>query len=390
VGDIVIVAPWVIAMFATMVLAAGLWSWRWRRSTPVRRVLASLTALVTVVLTVAASVNAHYAYLPRLRDAADLVWPGLSYTTVSTRVLQPGRHEVHPGGGVLRLSLPDGHDGLGPSSALLYLPPQYFLDPAASFPVVYLLHGSPGSSEDWFRAGDAEAIGRWLARRGQPSVLVAPRLSRSWLDDSECVDGRREAVETHLLRTVLTSVELAVRVRSDRAGRVLVGNSAGGFCALNIGLRHRDAFGTVISLSGETHPTYTGGLQALFGRRNLSARIRSNSPDLYAAELPPGPPTRLWLDSGRADLVPLGQLTRLSRLLRGRSDLQARLVLRPGGHDYGVWRPGLRAALGWAVPPSATDPRRRLALSLRRQRISPAAAAAARSSQDVPVVGPSE
>ena len=56
-----------------------------------------------------------------------------------------------PGHGVvLRVSVGDAAAHISPRDTYVYLPPQYF-DPArphARFPVLYLLHGSPGTSID--------------------------------------------------------------------------------------------------------------------------------------------------------------------------------------------------------------------------------------------------
>ena len=77
--------------------------------------------------------------------------------------------------------------------------------------MVYLFHGSPGVAKDWFRGGEAAQIGLPLARAGHPVIMVAPRMSKGWLDDPECVDGMHEKVETHLLRDVIPTVDRHLR-----------------------------------------------------------------------------------------------------------------------------------------------------------------------------------
>jgi enterochelin esterase-like enzyme len=55
---------------------------------------------------------------------------------------------AHPRGAVVTLRVPDSRVGFSARQVLVYLPPQYFADATARFPVVYLLHGSPGIPVD--------------------------------------------------------------------------------------------------------------------------------------------------------------------------------------------------------------------------------------------------
>jgi enterochelin esterase-like enzyme len=183
-------------------------------------------------------------------------------------------------------------------------------------------------------------------------VIVMPRMSHHWLDDPECVDGIHLRAETHLTSDVLPTVDEDLRTAPGPSGRVIAGMSAGGFCALNLGLRHRDLFGTIVDLSGLDRPTHTGGVAALFGPGPLGlAHAAANDPSRYAGRLPQRMPTRIWLDSGRSDRSVLAGMTRLEATFRSRG-IDARLTVRPGRHTYSVWRPALRQALAWAFSPS--------------------------------------
>jgi hypothetical protein len=65
--------------------------------------------------------------------------------------------------------------------------------------------------------------------------------------------------------------------------------SAGGYCALNLGLRHRDAVATIIDMSGDTVPTHSHGAASLFGAHNPNGAgdVLTNSPARTAATLNP-------------------------------------------------------------------------------------------------------
>ena len=129
----------------------------------------------------------------------------------------------------------DPAHGFGVTDNVAYLPPQYFTDPNARFPVVYLFHGSPGRPADWFHGGRAAQEGHAVAAAGHPAIVFAAQMSRSWTDDPECVDGVHELVESHLLAQVIPTVDSHLRTLADR-DRVFAGMSAGGYCALNLGL----------------------------------------------------------------------------------------------------------------------------------------------------------
>jgi enterochelin esterase-like enzyme len=313
-----------------------------------------VTANVLSVATVATAVNDHYAYLPTVGDllsAADgehnlPTWPAVA-ALAPAAVLR-----AHPRGVVVRLAVPDRGSGFGPSRALVYLPPQYFTEPGRRFGVVYLFHGSPGVPGDWFRGGGAGTTAAGLAARGRPLIVVAPRMSHRWQDDPECVDGRTEKVETHFVRDVLPAVDGTLRTVPDRTGRTVGGMSAGGYCALNLGLRHRALIGAIIDMSGDIQPTHTGGLAPLFGTGPAAVTLaRTNTPALYAASVPADPPTRIWFDCGDDELGLLPGMYRLNQVLAGRG-VRAEMHVREGGHTFHVWRPALADALAWLTGPT--------------------------------------
>lgn len=329
--------------------------WLIRRRRPRSPVLV-VAAVMLSVLGVATSVNRYYDYLPRLGDVASVVegpahWP--SYGEVA-RLPDTAAAKRYPRGVVVRLPIPDGHDGLGRTEALVWLPRAYFAAPRRRFASVYLIHGSPGVPADWFRGGRAAEAAQPLAATGRPMIVVAPRMSRGWRDDSECVDGYStgsgEKAETHLMATVLPTVDSTLRTVPRREARAIGGMSAGGFCALNLGLRHRSDFGTILDFSGLTAPTHAGGLAALFGEGKAArAAARRNTPSAYAKTLAPAPRTRIWLDCGRADGEVKHEMESIYPTLANRG-LDVSLNLRPGAHTFHVWVPALRASLAWAAP----------------------------------------
>jgi enterochelin esterase-like enzyme len=332
----------------------GWWLWRKLRRSGRRRQTTAAVGVGAVVLTIAAALtlaNSYFSYLPRVRDVTNVVaeernWPtynDIAQTSPAVVV------KKWPNGVVVHLDIPDRGSGFGNTEALVWLPPQYFSDAGQRFPVVYLFHGSPGVPGDWMRGGQAPQAAMTLARAGHPVIVVSPRMSHGWLDDPECVDGVHEKVETHLLGDVIPTVDSSLRTLADRTHRTFGGMSAGGYCALNLGLRNRSVASTIIDMSGFTKPTHTGGLSELFGSPSPAEQslVKANSPAEYAATLAAGPPTRVWMDVGTEDKGVMDEMTPVVLALRSRGvDVVYRV--RTGAHTFYVWAPALVEALPWS------------------------------------------
>jgi enterochelin esterase-like enzyme len=373
-----VVSPWflagcALAAAATWAAWAGwaavraAWTGRAGRAGPAAGVargrrprgLVAVAVLLTLA-TVASGVNAYFGYLPGTGDLANVVdgqadWPALpaaAATPAATAAAATAAVRTAPAGRVVRLWVPDGGTGVGAGWVPVYLPPQYATEPGRRFPVLYLFHGSPGVPADWFRGGRAAAAAAALAAAGRPVIVVAPRMSRGWLDDPECVDGVTERVQRHFVRDVVPTVDARLRTIATRSGRVVGGMSAGGYCALNLGLRERGLVSGIIDLSGEVAPSHRGGLGAVLGTGpGARAAALANSPSWYARSLPAAPTTRVWFDCGSADRSLLPGIRSVAATLAGRG-FPVRLTVRPGAHTFRVWRPALRSAMDWIEPPA--------------------------------------
>ena len=344
IGSVPVVAV-LLGLAVVVALVAGL---RRRGGRWLRRALAGV-AVFAALAGVADGVNAWFGYWPRVADVLQLPdWPVVQPEAVTGE--EPAPPGVRHTGGVVTFPVPGTVSGFGTRVAYAYLPPQYFTEPSRRFPVVYLLHGSPGRPVDWLRGGRAVSAALAVARSGHPLIVVIPRVSRGWLDDSECVDGRSERVDTYLSRDVVIAVDGWLRTVPDRGARAVAGMSAGGFCALNEGLRHRSEFSAVLDMSGLTRPTHSGGVTALFGPGAAGqARFLANDPEHYAATLRPDPPTMVRMDVGRSDGKVRREMQALVPQLRGHG-ITTSFVLRPGFHTFRVWVPALRSGLAWLAP----------------------------------------
>ncbi|MBS2535445.1 hypothetical protein KGQ20_22025 [Catenulispora sp. NF23] len=143
----------------------------------------------------------------------------------------------------------------------------------SALPVLYMLHGYPGHPA---------ALMRWMApmldtafeRGAAPFIVAVPDGNSTAHSDTEwadSVDGRT-LVESSLIRRILPAVE-GPTPRS--AGmRAIGGFSIGGYGAMNLGLRHPDLFGQVVSVSGYFRVDDTSGMFA-----KHRAAIAANTPD---------------------------------------------------------------------------------------------------------------
>ena len=145
--------------------------------------------------------------------------------------------------------------------ALVSLPAGYGTS-SRRYPVVYFLHGLPATHLaylNWpFVAGS-------LAAAARPAIVVEPQGARTDNDDREYLNwGSKEDWPQAIDQDLVRCVDSRYRTIASRFGRVLAGVSAGGYGAMNIGLRALSTFGAVESWSGyfvATNPSGTAVLR---------------------------------------------------------------------------------------------------------------------------------
>jgi len=237
-------------------------------------------------------------------------------------------------------------------SGEVYIPPIWFEDPHPHLPVIELLHGSPGSPPDWTRGGKADLIADDYAKAhdGFAPILVMPDVNGSWWGDSECVDGPRGLAETYLLVDVRNAVVQAFGARSDGAAWEIAGLSEGGSCALQMGLRHPDAFRAIGDFSGDDHPSVKSGLSKLFWGSTpgeLQRAERAYDPRWMLADWHRTRGPAIAFAVGRSD----SWRPRIERLyMTAQTDhLDAIFSTYGGGHDFRLWGDCLGGAFDWMV-----------------------------------------
>ncbi|UQX88323.1 esterase family protein [Jatrophihabitans telluris] len=268
------------------------------------KVVAGALALGLATFGGIVGVNDYFGYYQSWHDAiTDL--SGRSLSTGGARTLAQSASQSTPGiprGRIERVTI-TGAASKMTRIAYVYLPPQYD-QPAyrrTRFPVVELLHGTPGRAADWIVSLHANTlVDRLIATRQMgPVILVAPML-RDSNTPQECLDTPAFLDESFTTKDVPAFVRHHYRTATDGAEWGLFGISGGGYCAANIALRHRANWGAMVSIDGYYLPS--DGPAGSVVKRFPSVAAAAN-PIVTADHLPVGaaPLPSMWLSVGTAN-----------------------------------------------------------------------------------------
>jgi S-formylglutathione hydrolase FrmB len=256
---------------------------------------------------------------------------------------------VLPGFSLLATGPHSGQALVGPipgteRPGVVYLPPGFTL--TRRYPVVYLLHGMPGSPTEFVDgagllqwADDAIADGSV-----RPFIAVMPAAGPRPQYNGEWAGPWERALVEH----VVPWVDGELPTFPDAAERVLAGLSAGGFGAADIALRNPRVFATVESWSGYFAPLRDGPFKGA-----SRAELAANDPRLLARTarlgsvrffLSTGPFHSHWFRPAQTiafarELSKLGVTVRLLRLQAAKGEYTRQLAA------------GLSWALGTAPRP---------------------------------------
>lgn len=222
---------------------------------------------------------------------------------------------------------------------LVYLPPHYAEEAAHGrrFPVLYLLHGVPGTFTVFTNIARAHVDENvLLAKHAMPPViLVMPAgLQGTLHGDTEWANTHSGRWEDFIL-DVVRDVDHRFATRADRRHRGIAGDSEGGYGATNIALHHLGEFSVLESWGGYFTQTPTDAF-----RGATQAQLRANSPADYVGSLAPEIRRlglRAWLYQGRTDAADPAALRSFARQLYA-AGAHVKLGFFPGGHDWGLYR----------------------------------------------------
>jgi enterochelin esterase-like enzyme len=242
----------------------------------------------------------------------------------------------------------------GELPAIVYLPAGY-RHSSDRYRVIYFLHGLP-ASPDSFKS--YAFVASALSSR-QRTIVVAPQGARNDGDDREYLDwSPSEDWPQAISHDLPHCIDHRFRTVANRFGRALIGLSAGGYGAFNIGLRHLDTFAAVESWSGyfeATDPTGTRVLDLGSDEANTAARV-PHSDDLKteAATWP----SLIGFYVGNQDLRFLNVNQEFDADLR-QAGVGHTFEIYPGGHSRSLWQTQAPRWLSMAVSYMAGEAKRR-------------------------------
>jgi S-formylglutathione hydrolase FrmB len=347
-----------------------------------RKILAVLAALV-LVAAAGNEINRSYVQFPAVRDlfgvpTLDQVsglppipptpsgptpspaspfpsfpasWPARPLTTRWTPtgpdIPADGRGKIGP------ITIPNTQSGFNARPGWVYLPPAYFARDPQPLPVLLLLHGQPGSPDDWLKGDRVQTLMNDFAAQhnGIAPVVVMPDPLGSELANPLCADTSLGKVDTYLAQDVPTAIHTQLRVDPDPRHWVVGGFSYGGTCALQMATNHPDVYPNFIDISGQHEPTLGTGaagrkltVDTAFGG-DQSKFTAINPADLLASKT--YPTSAGWFIWGGTD----PETKTAQQQLAGAAQTAGMTIQQwaaPGtGHDWATVVAGLSHAMPW-------------------------------------------
>jgi len=214
-----------------------------------------------------------------------------------------------------------------------------------TLPVVYLLHGWPGSPQSMV-TGYVANLQKAFTAGVRPFIAVFPDGNAKTHIDSEWADSAdgKAMIETWLTTRVIPAVEGDhLRTREMRA---ISGFSMGGYGAGIIGLHHPELFSQIATISGYFV------VDDLTGAFSSSKKIAAQTPANY---LTVAKNFRWFMAEGKDDYThPIrGQAVSWAAQLKSMK-VTSTVVVAPGGHSYVFVGSMIPALTKWFIWPSVS------------------------------------
>ncbi len=233
-----------------------------------------------------------------------------------------------PHGVVQRLIYPSvsvGHS----RPVIVYTPPGYESSGDTQYPVVLLLHGYGDDETAWIEVGRAHLIADNLIAAGkiEPAIIVIPYGHPVPIEAGERPDyyfgHNNDLYEQDITKDLLPFIEQKFHVRSDAAGRSIVGLSMGGGHALDTGLKNIDKFSSIGAFSAATPQLTVEDLMKQY-------------PSLSGSEPAANSLKHLWIPIGDKDFL-LERNDKFAEQLK-HAGVKHEYLKTEGGHEWKLWR----------------------------------------------------
>jgi len=237
-------------------------------------------------------------------------------------------------------------------TVFVYTPPGFDPGAARRYPVLVLLHGTPGDPLDWlYRGGVHSAIDHAIVSGYLPPCIVAIpdghgpfyRGGSEWAND---IKGRC-AMETAITHDLAQFLEGKYHAAADPGLWAIGGLSEGGYGAANLTVRHPERFRNALILSGDLQVSDDwGDASDVFG--DGAAERSANSPIEQIKRVEPDirKNLRFYVAVGADDDDALvSQCVGFTCVARS-VGATVQLARDPGRHNWDFWSAHLKDGLG--------------------------------------------
>ena len=229
---------------------------------------------------------------------------------------------------------------------IVYIPPNYKPEEGHKYPLLILLHGSPGKETDWIEAAGAkDTLDNAINTQVLTPTLVAFPDGNGGMDrDTQYINSAdgKELNADFITKNVVVYMSKNFAVRPESKYHAISGLSSGGFGAINLGLKNQDVFGEILSFSGYGNIEKSNITQNVIQHSNRV--IESNSPLKYIESLT-SHTTKIKLIVGKQDGF-LSENQEMQKRLKDKN-FQADLSTPDGVHSWIFWSEQLKDNLDW-------------------------------------------
>ncbi len=341
----IIAVPFLVTFAAVTVLAIVMALLLRHRARMWVQISVWILVVALVALNALGWVNRHYAYMPTLQDLF-----GRTAADESTVADVEHQTEVPTTGKVITIPIPGTTSGFVPRDALVYLPPAWFERPRPKLPVIVLLPGTPGATDNWTQGGFADVTSDAYAAQhgGRAPILVMADNNGSDTADTECVGP----VEQYLTVDVPAFAKRRFGTATAPPQWAIGGLSEGGVCGLMLTLRHPEVYRTFLDFGGLLGPRSGEGnsvgstVSDLFGGNQAEFDAHEPLDIMAKTEFPQ---LGGWFEVGSDDADPLAAQRELVPAAT-KARLTVCSVVVPGGeHTFQMWKQAFQDALPWTA-----------------------------------------
>jgi enterochelin esterase-like enzyme len=238
-------------------------------------------------------------------------------------------------------------DGIN-KEAKVYLPEAYMKNGNQRFPVLYLLHGFPGTDNDWLINTNLQA--RLDDKINQhiipPLIVVFPDAQGQIIRDSQYIDGTKvkQKMESYIIKELIPYIDTSLRTIPARGSRAIGGISSGAYGAMYLGLRHNNIFSIIISHSGY-FINNESPMNNLIGKDN---QIRNNyNPLSFISRMSLDPKSYIYFDIGKNDDSGFLATNLGFDKILNEKNVYHEFLITDGGHGWGVWTKNINSSLAF-------------------------------------------